>query len=174
MIIKEVDSLKKLVDAFSKYGRMPEIRKTPTSFPALIHEVVNLYKGYKKIEIHILSPDNPPLADLDAEQFKRVIINIFDNAIQAMMHNGKIDVTLSFDTASNSVQIEIADNGPGIKHEDREKLFHPYFSTKKDGTGLGLAIAHRIIKEHKGKIRVRDNIPTGTVFTIRIPIKETS
>jgi two-component system, NtrC family, nitrogen regulation sensor histidine kinase NtrY len=173
MIIKEVDSLKKLVDAFSKFGKMPEIKKTPISLPALIHEVVNLYKGYKKIEIRVAVPNNPPLADLDAEQFKRVMINIFDNAIQAMMHNGQIDVTLSFDLASNSAQIEIADHGPGIKHEDREKLFHPYFSTKKDGTGLGLAIAQRIIKEHKGKIRVRDNIPAGTVFTIRIPIKET-
>jgi two-component system, NtrC family, nitrogen regulation sensor histidine kinase NtrY len=173
MIIKEVDSLKKLVDAFSKYGKMPEIRKTPTSLPALIHEVINLYKGYKKIEIHVSASDNPPLADLDAEQFKRVMINIFDNAIQAMMHNGKIDVTLNFDIPSNRMQIEIADTGPGINPENKEKLFHPYFSTKTDGTGLGLAIAHRIIKEHKGKIRVRNNIPAGTVFTIRIPIKET-
>jgi two-component system, NtrC family, nitrogen regulation sensor histidine kinase NtrY len=173
MIIKEVDSLKKLVDAFSKYGRMPEITKTPISLPALMHDVVNLYKGYKKIGIHISEPANPPLVDLDAEQFKRVMINIFDNAIQAMTHNGRIDVTLSFDSASNRVQVEIADSGPGIKHEDRERLFHPYFSTKKDGTGLGLAIAHRIINEHKGKIKVRDNIPAGTVFTIIIPMKET-
>ena len=173
MIIKEVDSLKKLVDAFSKYGKMPGIKKAPTSLPALIHEVADLYKGYKEIEIHVSAPDNLPLADLDAEQFKRVMINIFDNAIQAMMHNGKIDVTLSFDRASNWVQIEIADNGPGIKPEDREKLFHPYFSTKKEGTGLGLAIAHRIIKEHKGKIKVRDNVPAGTVFIVSIPMKET-
>jgi len=173
MIIKEVDSLKKLVDAFSKYGKMPEIKKTPISLPSLIHEVADLYKGYKKITIHVAAPDNLPLADLDAEQFKRVIINFFDNAIQAMMHSGKIDVTLSFDRASDWVQIEIADNGPGIKPEDREKLFHPYFSTKKEGTGLGLAIAHRIIKEHKGKIKVRDNVPAGSIFIVSIPMKET-
>jgi two-component system nitrogen regulation sensor histidine kinase NtrY len=110
--------------------------------------------------------------DLDAEQFKRVMINIFDNAIQAMSHIGKIDVVLTFNIPSNIALIEIADNGPGIKSENREKLFHPNFSTKKEGTGLGLAIARRIIKEHGGKINVRDNVPAGTVFTIEIPLKE--
>ncbi len=171
-IIREVDSLKNLVDEFSKYGKMPEIRKMPAHIPALIDEVVHLYKGYKNIEVHVSAPDNPPPADLDAEQFKRVMINIFDNAVQAMSHTGRIDVALTFDIPSNSALIEIADNGPGIKSENREKLFHPNFSTKKEGTGLGLAIARRIVKEHGGKITVRDNVPAGTVFTIKIPLKE--
>lgn len=171
-IIREVDSLKNLVDEFSKYGKMPDIRKMPAHIPALIDEVVHLYKGYKNIEVHVSAPDNPLPVDLDAEQFKRVIINIFDNAIQAMSHTGRIDVALTFNIPSNIALIEIADNGPGIKSEDREKLFHPNFSTKKEGTGLGLAIARRIVKEHGGKINVRDNVPAGTVFTIDIPLKE--
>jgi len=171
-IVKEVDGLKRLVDEFSKFGKMPEIIKTPTDIPSVIDEVVNLYKDYKDIQIHLSIPPNPPFVDLDGEQFKRVMINIFDNAIQAMTNNGRIDVACNFNMLSNRVYIEIADNGSGISDEDKEKLFLPHFSTKKDGTGLGLAIAHRIIKEHGGNIRVRGNKPNGTVFAIEIPIKE--
>ena len=171
-IIREVDSLKKLVDEFSKYGKMPEIRKAPAYMPSLIDEVVHLYKAYKNIEIHVSAPEKTQPVDLDAEQFKRVLINIFENAVQAMTLKGRIDVSLAFDIPSNLVLIEIADTGPGIKSGDKDKLFHPNFSTKKEGTGLGLAIARRIIKEHGGKIGVRDNTPSGTIFSIEVPIKE--
>jgi len=151
---------------------MPEIKKMPSSLPALVHEVANLYREYKGLDINIIVPDNPPQVELDGEQFKRVLINIFDNAIQAMQNNGRIDVTVSFDMPSEAAQVSIADNGPGIRDEAKEKLFLPYFSTKKDGTGLGLAIANRIVTEHGGHIRVQDNEPHGTVFSISIPIKE--
>lgn len=171
-IVKEVDSLRRLVDEFSRFGKMPEINKTLTQIPIIIDEVVNLYKGYKGVEINVSIPDNSPMVELDGEQFRRVIINIFDNAIQAMANSGRIYVTLKFDIPSNWAYIEIADNGPGIRDEDKDKLLLPYFSTRKNGTGLGLAIANRIIAEHRGYIRVRDNEPNGTVFTIDIPIKE--
>jgi len=171
-IIKEVDSLKRLVDEFAKFGKMPEIHKTPASIPDIVNEVINLYRDYKGVGIAVSMPDNPPLAELDGEQFRRVLINIFDNAIQAMTHGGRINVSVKFEKALNKARVEIADNGPGIRDEDKEKLFLPYFSTKKTGTGLGLAIANRIIKEHGGHIRVRDNEPNGTVFTVEVPIKE--
>jgi len=171
-IVKEVDSLRRLVDEFSRFGKMPEINKTPTYIPAIIDEAVNLFKGYKGVEINVSIPDNSPMVELDGEQFRRVIINIFDNAIQAVTDKGRIDVIIRFDMPSNKAFIEIADNGPGIKDEDKDKLLLPYFSTRKDGTGLGLAIANRIIAEHRGYIRVSDNKPNGTVFTIEIPIKE--
>ncbi len=170
-IIKEVEGLKRLVDEFSRFSKMPEIRKLPSHLPTLIDEVVNLYKGYKGIEINVSFPEQCPLVELDEEQFKRVMINIFDNAVHAISNKGKIDVKLSFDLSSNMAFIDIADNGPGIRDEDKERLFLPYFSTKKEGTGLGLAIANRIIAEHRGYIRVRDNEPKGTIFTMEIPIK---
>ncbi|MBS1113355.1 MAG: nitrogen regulation protein NtrY [Nitrospirae bacterium] len=171
-IVREVDSLKRLVDEFSKFGKMPEIKKMPSSLSALVHDVANLYREYKGLDINIMIPDNPPQVDLDGEQFKRVLINIFDNAVQAMTNNGRIDVSVGFDMLSETAHVSIADNGPGIRDEDKEKLFLPYFSTKKDGTGLGLAIANRIVTEHGGHIRVQDNEPHGTVFSISIPIKE--
>jgi len=171
-IIREVEGLKRLVDEFSKFSKMPEIKKTPTNMPSIIDEVVNLYKGYKGVKINVLLPKENPLVELDGEQFKRVMINIFDNAIHAISNKGIIDVRLHFDLSSNIAYLDIADDGPGIREEDKEKLFFPYFSTKKDGTGLGLAIANRIIAEHKGYIKVRDKDPKGTIFTIEIPIGE--
>lgn len=171
-IVKEVDSLKRLVDEFSRFGKMPAMHKTPVSLAAIVNEVVNLYRDYKSILITVSFPDDIPPVELDGEQFRRVLINIFDNAIQALTNSGRIDVSVGFEKSLNRSYIEIADNGPGIRDEDKEKLFLPYFSTKKTGTGLGLAIANRIIKEHGGFIRVRDNEPEGTVFTIEIPIKE--
>ena len=171
-IIREVEGLKRLVDEFSKFSKMPEIKKTPTNMLMIIDEVVNLYKGYKGVEINVLLPKENPLVELDGEQFKRVMINIFDNAIHAISNKGIIDVRLHFDLSSNIAYLDIADDGPGLREEDKEKLFFPYFSTKKDGTGLGLAIANRIIAEHKGYIKVRDKDPKGTIFTIEIPIGE--
>ncbi|MEK6583083.1 MAG: ATP-binding protein [Nitrospirota bacterium] len=170
-IVKQVDSLKRFVDDVSRLGKMPEIKKTPTNLTAIIEEVLELYKDYKGFGIKVLLPDNIPLIDLDGEQFKRVLINIFDNAFQAMGNSGNIELKVNADKTSNRVFIDIADDGPGMKEEDKEKIFLPYFSTKKGGTGLGLAIANKIVTEHRGYIRLRDNAPKGTIFTIEIPIK---
>ncbi|MDA8085003.1 MAG: ATP-binding protein [Nitrospiraceae bacterium] len=171
-IIKEVESLKRLVDEFSRFGKMPEIRKSPTRISAILENVVNLYGDYREVTIRTVLPASEPLVDLDAEQFKRVIINIVDNAIQAMQSKGNIIITIRHERAANRVFVEIADDGPGIREEDREKLFLPYFSTKKDGTGLGLAIASKIITEHRGYIRIGDNTPQGTIFSIELPVRE--
>lgn len=171
-IIKEVESLRRLVDDFSKYGKMPEINKSPTSLAGIIDGVVNLYREFKNYNIRTSVPQDMPLIDMDGEQFKRVMINLFDNAMQAMSNGGNIDVMVSLDRDSNRVFIDVADDGPGIKEEDKEKLFLPYFSTKSGGTGLGLAIASKIIREHMGFLRVNDNEPKGTVFTIDMPLKE--
>ncbi len=171
-IVKEVESLRRLVDEFSRYGKLPEIFKTDTHILSVTEEIVNLYKDFKEIDIEVIIPENPPPLYIDANQFKRVLINLFDNSIQAMNSKGKITLKVSFDMSAHLAYLYIADNGPGIKTEDKEKLFLPYFSTKKEGTGLGLAIAHRIITEHGGRIWAKDNTPHGTIFTIEIPLKE--
>jgi len=171
-IIKEVESLRRLVDEFSKFGKMPEISKKPTDVAALVEEVQNLYKAYKNLRLTIAAHEGLPQADLDPEQFKRALINVIDNARHAMDNSGWISVKIEADMKANRLYMEVADTGPGIPEEVREKLFLPYFSTKKDGTGLGLAIVHKIISEHNGYIRVSDNVPCGSVFTIEVPLKE--
>jgi two-component system nitrogen regulation sensor histidine kinase NtrY len=169
-IISEVESLKKLVDVFSRYGKMPEITKVPVNLPELVDSVVALYKGFKDIEITTARHTDIPLVALDAEQFKRVMVNIIDNAIKAMDSKGAIDISLNA-YENSKVSIDIADTGPGIKDEEKEKLFLPYFSGRKGGTGLGLAIANKVIADHRGRILVRDNMPHGSIFTIELPIQ---
>jgi len=169
-IIREVDSLRAMVDEFSRFGKLPEIKREPTDLGIILAEVKNLYKGYKKVDVDLDLPENMPLAEFDGEQFKRVFINLFDNAIEAMQRSGNLTVHVRSSEASGKMSIQIRDTGPGISDEDKERLFQPYFSTKKDGTGLGLAIADRIVAEHGGSIAVSDNTPHGTVFVIEIPI----
>ena len=103
------------------------------------------------------------------KQVRRVIINLVDNAIEAMERRGQIVVETQLDTANSVVRVIVADNGPGIPAGEREKLFLPYYSTKRRGSGLGLAIVRRIIAEHGGSIDVGDNTPRGTRFTIELP-----
>ena len=112
--------------------------------------------------------DVPPVR-LDPEQVRRVIINLVDNAIEAMERRGRILVETQCDQPNHVVRIIVADDGPGIPAAEREKLFLPYYSTKRRGSGLGLAIVRRIIAEHGGNIDVGDNVPRGTRFTIELP-----
>ncbi len=167
IIISEVESLKNLINSFQRFGKLPEIKKEPVNPVSLIEEVVELYKGYKNVSIHISTSGDIREVHLDPQEFKRVLVNIIDNAIKAM--NGKGEITISV-KLNNSLLIEVADNGPGIDDETKEKLFLPYFSKSKEGTGLGLAIARKIVKEHDGKIYVKDNKPRGTVFIIEVPL----
>ncbi|MFQ3573150.1 MAG: ATP-binding protein [Thermodesulfovibrionales bacterium] len=164
-IIKEVEDLRQICDEFSKYGRMPEMQRSKTKIAELLKDVASLYKGYRDIIIDITA-DESIEADIDSNQIKRAIINIVDNAIKAMNQNGKIEINCTAD--NKSIKIDIADTGEGIKPEDKERLFVPYFSRRKDGTGLGLAISHRIVREHGGKIHIRDNTPKGTIFTVEL------
>jgi two-component system nitrogen regulation sensor histidine kinase NtrY len=106
---------------------------------------------------------------VDYEQIRRVLINLIDNAIEAMDQQGVIDIETQHDVAAHLVRIVVADNGPGIPSGEREKLFLPYYSTKRRGSGLGLAIVRRIVAEHGGSIDVTDHVPRGPRFVIELP-----
>jgi two-component system nitrogen regulation sensor histidine kinase NtrY len=169
-IVGEVESLKGLVDEFSQFARMPSPRTVPTDLPQLITDTIALYNGiFADVRIEQRFAPGMPLVRLDAEQVRRVIINLVDNAIEAMERRGQIVVETQLDTANSVVRVIVADNGPGIPAGEREKLFLPYYSTKRRGSGLGLAIVRRIIAEHGGSIDVGDNTPRGTRFTIELP-----
>jgi two-component system nitrogen regulation sensor histidine kinase NtrY len=169
-IVGEVESLKGLVDEFSQFARMPSPRAVPTDLHKLVADTLTLYKGiFTDVTIEQQFGDGIPLVRLDAEQIRRVIINLVDNAVEAMERRGTIVVETQRDAANNMVRVVVADNGPGIPPAEREKLFLPYYSTKRRGSGLGLAIVRRIIAEHGGNIDVGDNTPRGTRFTIELP-----
>jgi two-component system nitrogen regulation sensor histidine kinase NtrY len=169
-IVGEVESLKGLVDEFAQFARMPAPRAVPTDLHELLDDVLSLYRGlFTDIDIrrHFARP--LPKVSVDPEQMRRVIINLVDNAIEAMNRRGTIDVETQHDAANNLVRIVVADDGPGIPAAERDKLFLPYYSTKQRGSGLGLAIVRRIVAEHGGNIDVTDNVPRGTRFAIELP-----
>jgi len=169
-IVGEVESLKGLVDEFSQFARMPSPRTVPTDLAQLVTDTIALYNGiFADIRIEPRFGPGVPLVRLDPEQIRRVVINLVDNAIEAMERRGDIVVETQRDLANSVVRVIVADNGPGIPAAEREKLFLPYYSTKRRGSGLGLAIVRRIIAEHGGSIDVGDNTPRGTRFTIELP-----
>jgi two-component system nitrogen regulation sensor histidine kinase NtrY len=169
-IVGEVESLKGLVDEFSQFARMPSPRTVPTDVHDLIVNTLALYDGiFTAVTIDHQFASDVPLVRIDSEQVRRVVINLVDNAIEAMERRGRIVVETQCDAPNHLVRIVVADNGPGIPAGEREKLFLPYYSTKRRGSGLGLAIVRRIIAEHGGTIDVSDNTPRGTRFTIELP-----
>lgn len=166
-IISEVESLRSLVDVFSKYGRMPEVKMASTDIKELITDVASLYKGFSDVKLNLYFEKDIPNLMLDGDQIKRVFMNLIDNAIKAMNNNGDINITVRLE--QDRLLIDVADTGPGISDDEKEKLFIPYFSKNRDGAGLGLAIVNKIINDHKGRIIVRDNHPRGSIFSIEIP-----
>jgi signal transduction histidine kinase len=113
-----------------------------------------------------------PAVMIDREQIKRALVNLIDNAAEAMADaagDRRISVITREVPERESVELIVADTGPGIPPEDRERIFDPYFSTRKRGTGLGLAIVSRIVAEHEGRIRVQENSPRGARFIIELP-----
>ena len=167
-IVHEVNSLRSLVDEFSRFGKMPKINLGPTDIKSIIEEVVELYGNLKEVEILPSYDADMPEIEIDKKQIKMALINLMDNAVQAKA--GKIWLNAFYNPAMDIIRIEVIDDGTGIKEEDRDKLFFPYFSTRKEGTGLGLAIVNSIISRHRGYIRVRDNRPKGTQFIIELPV----
>ena len=170
VIAREVSSLKSMVDEFSRFARMPRPRPQDIDLERLAHELLGLYRGLKpgvEVESHIA--DDAATVCFDPEQLKGVLINLFDNAIEATEAPGQ--VTLSAVRHDGHVRLNVADTGRGIPVEDREKLFLPYYSTKGRGTGLGLSIVRRIVTDHNAEIYIGDNNPRGAVFTLEIPLQ---
>jgi two-component system nitrogen regulation sensor histidine kinase NtrY len=169
-IVDEVEALKNLVDEFAQFARLPPARLVPASLQDVVEQTLPLYDGqFAGVRFERRFADGVPPVRLDPDQMKRVLINLVDNAIEAMEKKGTVCIFTEFDRAQSRVRLGVADDGPGIRAEDREKLFVPHFSTKRRGSGLGLAIVHRIVQEHQGAIRVEDNAPRGARFVIEIP-----
>ncbi|MEE8381015.1 MAG: ATP-binding protein [Thermodesulfobacteriota bacterium] len=171
-IINQTAEIKSLVNEFSSFARMPATNPLPNDLSKVIRESISLFKELpKNISFEFIERDKIPTCNLDKDQMKRAIVNVFDNAVDAIENEGNITIETSYDKIFQIARIEIADTGCGIPQEEKSKLFEPYFSTKKSGTGLGLSIVSTIIADHNGYIRARDNYPKGTRFIIELPVK---
>ena len=169
-IVGEVESLKGLVDEFSQFARMPAPRAVPTDMHALLSDVLALYQGiFAAVELRPRFAEALPKVSVDPEQIRQVLINLIDNAVEAMDQRGIIEIETHHAPDKSLVRIVVADDGPGIPAAERDKLYLPHYSTKRRGSGLGLAIVRRIVDEHGGSIDVTDNVPHGTRFAVELP-----
>jgi nitrogen fixation/metabolism regulation signal transduction histidine kinase len=181
-IITEVEALKGLVDEFAQFARLRGPRLLPLDLNRLVEEALHLYAGVllqgsvrivRRLELGL------PAARLDAEQMRQVIINLVDNAIEALggptgppRPTGDpptITIATVHDRRNGVIRLIVSDNGPGVPPQDRHKLFMPYYSTKGRGSGLGLAIVRRMIVEHGGSVEVGTSPPGGTLLTVELP-----
>jgi len=173
-IIREVQSLKSMVDEFSRFARLPNANLEPGDLNDLIEQVLALYKDrLDGVRIESNLSLGLPQTMIDTEQLKRVFVNLIDNAVEAFeepQDEQVITITSRYDMARDLIVSEISDNGRGIAPADLQKLFQPYFSTKGRGTGLGLAIVHRIVTEHNGKIKAVANQLRGARFIVELPV----
>ena len=175
LIEREVHTLESLVDEFSQFARFPAARLAPSDLNAIVSSALALFQGrLEGITLQTNLAPNLAVVKADPELLRRVLVNLIDNAAEAMEGSTlrQLRVATRASADGDGVDIEIADTGHGISPADKERLFLPHFSTKERGTGLGLAIASRIVAEHNGTIRVEDNNPIGARFLIRFPASE--
>jgi len=173
-IIREVSSLKAMVDEFSRFARLPETVLQPGDVKGVIRGAVASVEGrFPDVDIRFAENGSLPETRCDAEQIKRVFVNLIDNAAESFdgsTREKRVYITARHDVARDLIVAEVADNGRGIAATDLQKLFQPYFSTKGRGTGLGLAIVKRIITDHHGRIYAAPNEPNGSKFIIELPV----
>ncbi|MEO5971068.1 MAG: ATP-binding protein, partial [Bdellovibrionia bacterium] len=174
-IIKHTDELKEMVNEFSNFARFPEASPAPHDLNSALSEVITLYRqAHSEIHFSTELELKMPIFEFDRDQIKRVIINLFDNAVAALSCLSassikRIRIASHYNEQLQMAVIEVEDNGLGMTEEVKARVFEPYFSTKSEGTGLGLSIAKRIVNDHDGFIRVRSAPGEGTQFLIEIP-----
>jgi two-component system nitrogen regulation sensor histidine kinase NtrY len=172
-IASAVETVRRLVDAFATLARFPASNPHPADINAVIESALSAFDGrLDGIGLHkSLAPDLPRVM-ADAEAIKRAVANLVDNAAESLQGSlvREIEISTSLVASRDAVEITVADTGHGVTRELKEKLFLPYFSTRKRGTGLGLAIVSRVIEEHHGSIRVEENQPVGARFIVELPV----
>ena len=169
-IIQQVAGLKNLVNEFSQFARMPEGHPVPQDLHQLLDEVMALYSGTCRVCLTATYDPLVPLLRLDRAQIQRVFINLIDNAMEAMRGQGNIQLVTRLCPTRHVVQIELSDTGPGVPAMYHEKVFEPYFSTKRHGTGLGLSLVQQILTAHLGSITItKAPQAAGATFLIELP-----
>jgi len=178
-IVENVESIKRLANEFSNFARMPTAEFTPTDLNGIISDILQPFvEQNHKVLFQFIADKNLPTVEIDSEQFRRMLMNLVDNAVFAVLNNQnsgvnpKITLRTEYNSSTDRVILEISDNGLGIHAENKGRIFEPYFTTKQEGTGLGLAIVNSVISDHQGRIAVHDNLPHGTRFVVDIPLKQ--
>jgi len=168
-----VETVRTLVDEFSTLARFPTARPQSANLNSIVESTLAMFNGrLDNIRVRTFLAPELPNVMADPEAIKRALANLVDNAAEAMQDAifREIQISTALLASRDVVEITVADTGHGVTPELKERLFLPYFSTKKRGTGLGLAIVNRIVEDHHGSIRVEENRPVGARFVVELPI----
>lgn len=165
-----VETMRSLVDQFSTLAEFPAAQPRPADLNTIVENALALFRGrLGSVRVHKRLAHGLPLVMADPETLKRALTNLIDNAAEAMHSSLLRELTVATaELDSGNLEITVADTGPGLTEEMKERLFLPYFSTKQRGTGLGLAIAAKVVQEHGGSIRAEKNQPVGARFIIEL------
>ncbi len=170
VILNASEDIKVIVNELTKLTHTASVQ-TIEDLNSIIEETIGQYKNlYQNIAFQFESAQMPRFR-MDKDKLKRALINLVTNSIKAIdSEQGIVAVSSRYDRNKGLAFIEIADTGPGIRDEDKSRIFDPYFTRDRDGLGLGLAIVHSIILEHHGKIHAEDNRPRGAKFVVELPV----
>jgi signal transduction histidine kinase len=172
IILTSSEDITNMVSELTKLSQTPSNR-TLEDANSIIEEAVSIYKNLFPHISFDFHGARIPLFRMDRDNMKRAFINLITNSIKAIAEEpGTIEVTSRYDRSRGMIRIEVADTGPGVEDEDKERIFDPYFTHDPDGTGLGLAIVNSVILEHGGRINATDNTPKGTRMVIELPASE--
>lgn len=177
---QEVRRIEKTLNELLVYARPKPPQFGPADLKETIARTLQLARqqaGSKKVEFSIqIAPGFPPFR-ADSEQLHQVLLNLVLNGIQAIEKEGRVAIEASVGNAVGSkqsryVEISVSDTGPGIPPEHLERIFRPFYTTKRGGTGLGLSLCRRIISAHGGTLSAESELKKGSRFIIRIPVRE--
>ena len=161
---------KKLLGEMLDFARTPAPCYIQNNLKNVIQETVKLLKNqdkYKNVLFKVRYPDEEVEIEIDAVQIKQVLLNIMLNSCESMEYNGTLDISLTY--TPSSAEVKISDDGPGIREDERTKIFTPFYTTKTKGVGLGLAVSRDIIEKHNGSIAIGGDPGCGAEFVINIP-----
>jgi len=171
VLSKEVRRLDRVVKTFLDFSRPLEVRFADVDLGALVGEVANLMTPQAKlggVEMHFEAPAEPAMIRGDADLLKQTLLNLVTNALEVMKNGGHL--RLKVERAGDTIVVEVADDGPGIPPEVRDKVFQLYFTTKERGSGIGLALTYRAVQLHNGTVDFTSEIGRGTTFRLQFPV----
>ena len=175
LIVRQVEQLQQMVEEFSAFAKLPEVSLKRGQLRPLLEELVLLFRNsHSNIQWNLNIESDLPDLNMDYASLYRAFLNILTNAAEALQgcENPEVQINVAFKPEQNVIQIDFADNGPGLSSEELLRLFEPYFSQKKDGTGLGLTIVKSIVSDHHGYVRAKSE--DGAVVTVELPTDATN
>ena len=167
-IVEHVQAMQEMVDSFSRYAKMPPLARRPVKIAELAGQAVALYQGVREgLRVELVDGSGGREVLLDPDQFRQVLTNLIDNAVEASPPGGAVTVGIGWE--GDEAVVTVSDEGSGLKVDDPDLLFQPFYSTKGRGSGVGLAMVQRIVTDHGGTVRLEPNRPHGAVAVVRLP-----